>query len=688
MKRKLVEFLKTFMLVFSLLLVSTYVQGSTSLIRTFVNGTGETATDLHIEYTNNVTSSSIIYIERTETSVNRRRLTITGQQGSTLDVDLQALHQQYPRYVANEIQVGASITIEVQTNQDEMGIERWWWTSSGERIGSINGANIRGDENPRERREAPNREIYSIINKAHHWGGTDRNRANGDPIEITMNISGFLDGLDPDEEEEADRIEQIRNNVELAIKQWSDCTSLLNSGNVPLAGEGNNPINHGLGFDPPVMAPGPSHRGRAAGQKFRSLTKDECNGILTKYPNGLNINIVDDEDEAADITTRWGGTPGSALGYGPSQPDRADPHRTIRGEVRMRERRIGSSRDWHFGEDTDGDGYITNMDTDEVPERRHDFYSIFKHELGHVLCFNHAGGNRFNDEPDFSSAEPLEEPIQSTYNEPDAFPFIWDDSDYPEDYSYIYFSSDRPGGFGGYDIWEMKENENEIWIVENLGPAVNSSFDERDPFLASDGTTLLFVSNKNSENGRFDIYRSILQLISPPTWAEAELLDTIINTDANETHPFLTADMKSLYFSSDREDGYGGWDIYSAELVWDGGFSFPYNLGSQINSPANEKDPSISALADLIIFSSDRTNGFGGYDIWFSNLDAGWKAPLNAGEAINSESDEISPAIVSNNRLVLFSSDRIMDSEGFNVYVSSIDKPEKNTPKTGIFDCD
>lgn len=125
----------------------------------------------------------------------------------------------------------------------------------------------------------------------------------------------------------------------------------------------------------------------------------------------------------------------------------------------------------------------------------------------------------------------------------------------------IYFSSNRPGGFGGFDIYRARLQDNGVWgKAENLGAEVNSEADEEAPFIHPDGRSLFFTSNGKFSLGGTDIFRT--NFIAG-NWSKPENLGVPINSMANDSYFTLTADGSKAYFSSDRPGGQGGQDIYT-----------------------------------------------------------------------------------------------------------------------------
>ncbi|MEM6523458.1 MAG: OmpA family protein [Bacteroidota bacterium] len=128
----------------------------------------------------------------------------------------------------------------------------------------------------------------------------------------------------------------------------------------------------------------------------------------------------------------------------------------------------------------------------------------------------------------------------------------------------MYFASNRPGGFGGLDIYKVEQLESGEWgNAVNLGSKVNSKYDEDAPFIHPDQRTLFFTSNGHNTMGGRDVFVS--RLFSED-WAEPENMGYPINTTANDNYFTLTADGRRAFFSSDRKGGKGGQDIYSLDM--------------------------------------------------------------------------------------------------------------------------
>ncbi len=129
----------------------------------------------------------------------------------------------------------------------------------------------------------------------------------------------------------------------------------------------------------------------------------------------------------------------------------------------------------------------------------------------------------------------------------------------------LFFVSDRPGGQGGRDIYLCRRLPNGKWSDPiNLGPPVNTPYDEDGPFFHPDGKTLFYSSNGPNSMGGFDIFRTELRPDS--TWAPPVNLGYPINTPGDEIYFVLSASGLHGYYASERDDSYGEKDIYLVDF--------------------------------------------------------------------------------------------------------------------------
>ena len=104
-------------------------------------------------------------------------------------------------------------------------------------------------------------------------------------------------------------------------------------------------------------------------------------------------------------------------------------------------------------------------------------------------------------------------------------------------------------------------------------------------------------------------------------WSEPENIGNIVNlSTANQIDPFITVDGNTLYFSSDRNSGQGGYDIWVTHKSKNGSWLKPTNLGKRVNTPLNEYSPYLHPDNNSFYFSSNGWKGFGGQDLFYLNL--------------------------------------------------------------------
>ena len=129
----------------------------------------------------------------------------------------------------------------------------------------------------------------------------------------------------------------------------------------------------------------------------------------------------------------------------------------------------------------------------------------------------------------------------------------------------LIFASKRMGGYGGYDLYLSERIDGEWNIPVNLGPEINSKFDELDPFITKSGTKIYFTTNRIESLGGFDIYTSKFN-IERKRWETSSNIGIPINSAMNDCSFSLSADGMTAIFSSDRPGSIGGSDLYMAYL--------------------------------------------------------------------------------------------------------------------------
>jgi len=155
----------------------------------------------------------------------------------------------------------------------------------------------------------------------------------------------------------------------------------------------------------------------------------------------------------------------------------------------------------------------------------------------------------------WSQPKPLPGSINSPYHESSV--------SMTKDESTIYFSSERPGGLGSADIYSAKKNSRGSWsIVKNLGPGINTEYEEDSPYIDYDGKTLYFSSMGRKGMGGRDLFKSSLIDAEQNKWSEPENLGYPINTPDDDVFMTGTSTPNRFYFASERAGGFGYSDIY------------------------------------------------------------------------------------------------------------------------------
>ena len=195
--------------------------------------------------------------------------------------------------------------------------------------------------------------------------------------------------------------------------------------------------------------------------------------------------------------------------------------------------------------------------------------------------------------------------------------------------------------------------KNGTWTkAESIGAPVNTAGNEASVGISVDGQIIIVYKD---EDGDGDLY---ITNLNGNTWSPPVKLNDNINTKGWEPSAFLSADGNRLYFTSNREGGYGGRDIYSSDKLPDGEWAKAKNLGPTINTPFEEDAPFIHPDGVTLYFSSNGHATMGGFDIFSSSLNANneWKIPTNIGYPINSPEDDIYYVVSPNNQRAYYSS--------------------------------
>jgi len=197
------------------------------------------------------------------------------------------------------------------------------------------------------------------------------------------------------------------------------------------------------------------------------------------------------------------------------------------------------------------------------------------------------------------------------------------------DGQFLFFTGcNRPDGMGRCDIY-VSQREGDNWSKPvNLGSPINTNGWESQPSLSADGRTLYFVSDRKGGQGSYDIWKSTLN--EQGKWDAPVNLGPSINTPYDEQSPFIHPDDETLYFSSNGWTGMGNKDLFIARRDSTGNWSAPQNLGYPINTYGEESGLSINSSGTKAYFSSNNFSGNGGFDIYSFDLPTAIKPkPVN-----------------------------------------------------------
>jgi len=182
------------------------------------------------------------------------------------------------------------------------------------------------------------------------------------------------------------------------------------------------------------------------------------------------------------------------------------------------------------------------------------------------------------------------------------------------DGDWMIFAGNFRNGFGNFDLYISYRTPDGWSEPENLGPNVNTEFWESSPALSPDNHVLYFSSNRPGGYGGRDLYMCIRQ--SNGRWGNAINMGPSINSAGDDAYPYIHADNQTLYYTSDGLPGYGGTDLFITRKNESGDWGVPENLGYPINTVENEGSITISSNGLTAYFASDRSDSRGGLDIY------------------------------------------------------------------------
>lgn len=209
----------------------------------------------------------------------------------------------------------------------------------------------------------------------------------------------------------------------------------------------------------------------------------------------------------------------------------------------------------------------------------------------------------------------------------------------------------------------------------SISPNINTPANEGAATISGDGRTLVFTScNRPDTQGDCDLYISFR---TGSEWSKPQNMGNTVNSKAWDSQPSLSADGRTLYFSSTRAGGVGKEDIWVSYRNDDGTWTKPVNLGKEINSTGRDMAPSIHMSGTTLYFVSDGHMGMGGLDVFKADKNANgkWSAPQNLGYPLNTHADEGSLFITPDSEVGYYSRQTSTEAGAPSIQLFTFDVP-------------
>jgi len=177
----------------------------------------------------------------------------------------------------------------------------------------------------------------------------------------------------------------------------------------------------------------------------------------------------------------------------------------------------------------------------------------------------------------------------------------------------IFIGCGRTEGIGNCDLY-ISTLEGTVWSTpKNMGNVVNTDQWDSQPTMSSDGSMIIFGSTRPGGYGGTDLYSIVRNRFGD--WSVAMNLGPVVNTPFDDYSPYLSSDGRTLYFASQGHPGFGGADLFKS--VFEGGkWSEPMNMGSPLNSEGDDSYFTIGGSGEVGYFASDRAGGLGRMDLY------------------------------------------------------------------------
>ena len=256
----------------------------------------------------------------------------------------------------------------------------------------------------------------------------------------------------------------------------------------------------------------------------------------------------------------------------------------------------------------------------------------------------------------------------------------------------LYFLTERSGGHGEADIWvTTRTATDEVWGTPvNLGTTINTSSYDSGPNISSDGLSLYFTSFLPGGEGEDDLWVTNRTTVSDP-WGPPINLGSTVNCPTWDYDPSISSDGLELYFTSNRPGGYGETDIWvTTRATMEDEWGEPVNIGPIVNSNTYTQSPSISSDGLALFFESNQPGGVGNSDIWMTRRatkNDPWTEPVNLGSPVNTTGYEKMPDISADGRTLYFGSNRSGGVSKWDLWQASVDSVV-DLNSDGIVDAD
>jgi hypothetical protein len=251
----------------------------------------------------------------------------------------------------------------------------------------------------------------------------------------------------------------------------------------------------------------------------------------------------------------------------------------------------------------------------------------------------------------------------------------------------------------GLELYYQRGDPGKIWVAHQvtsrgdteskwgppsiLGQTINNNYNGG-PCLSADGLSLYFFSNRSG----WAIWVSTRATLED-NWNTPVNLGAPVNISSDDWAPSISSDGLELYFTSSRSGGYGNWDLWvTTRATTDDNWGDPINLGSKINTSAQENWPGISPDGLVLFFGSNRSGGTGNWDLYMvrrATTKDPWGPPMNLGSVVNSTTWETGPKVSPDGSMLYFQSPRPGGSGAADIWQASIE-PVVDLNSDGIVD--